>query len=59
MGATALTLAAFHGRLATVTQILDASAQEGAVEALLTWATHRGETPMMVGLNKLNPVDPY
>ena len=65
VGATCLTLAAFHGRLATVTQILDSvesttatsstagddggggAMMDGAVEALLEWATHRGETPVM------------
>jgi len=50
VGANCLTLAAFHGRLATVAQILDAREvvdSDGGVAALLTWPTQRGETPVM------------
>lgn len=57
VGATCLILAAFHGRLATVMQILDlattttteveAEAEAAVAAALLHCATHGGETPIM------------
>ena len=50
VGANAVTLAAFHGRGDIVDAILNSrevAEEDGAALALLTWPTHKGETPVM------------